>query len=210
MKIEVINASMNFSELVIFKDFTTTFSSGNIYRIKGENGSGKTVLLKLLAGYMKLSSGLIKQDAIEVGGQKRRFIDNAGIIIESPQFLGHLTLWENLQLLKSMNKKINDEVLENWIDFFKIEEFKSTKYKHCSLGTKQKMSIIQACAHDPEVLLLDEPFNSLDQGSSQKFMDYLLEVSKDRIIILATHINTDISGLSAKEFLIEEGKIHSL
>lgn len=111
--------------------------------------------------------------------------------MKNPKFIAHLTLLENLKLLKNMSKKINDKVIYKWIDFYNLRDYVKTKYKHCSLGTKQKMALIQAFIHKPKVLILIEPFNALDVASLQKTEDYLNSIKKDTIIILSTHINID-------------------
>lgn len=128
---------------------------------------GKTVLLKTICGYMFLSSGDVFQDGVKIRN-KNNYIQDAGILIENPQFLSHLTLIENLKLLKEMSSKITDEEIERWIEFYNIEEFRNTKYKNLSLGTKQKLALIQAFIHKPKVLILDEPFNALDKGKFEK------------------------------------------
>lgn len=204
MKIEVKSAKKSFGENVVFDNVNVEFSTGNFYLIKGINGSGKTVFLKCLCGYFVLDSGDILQDNIKIR-DKNNFIQNAGIIIETPSFLEHLTVLENLNLLKKMSKKITDEKIDLWIRLYKIEKFKNTKYKNCSLGTKQKLLLIQAFIHEPELLILDEPFNSLDIESVNKTFKYLSDIKKDSIIILSTHINDNVNYISDEEYLFEDG-----
>lgn len=166
-------------------------------------GHGKTVLLKTICGYMFLSSGDVFQDGVKIRN-KNNYIQDAGILIENPQFLSHLTLIENLKLLKEMSSKITDEEIEKWIDFYNIEEFRNTKYKNLSLGTKQKLALIQAFIHKPKVLILDEPFNALDKRSLEKTEEYLESIKKDIILILSTHINDSVKYMCDYEYIFED------
>ena len=164
---------------------------------------GKTVLLKTICGYMFLSSGDVFQDGVKIRN-KNNYIQDAGILIENPQFLSHLTLIENLKLLKEMSSKITDEEIEKWIEFYNIEEFRNTKYKNLSLGTKQKLALIQAFIHKPKVLILDEPFNALDKRSLEKTEESLASIKKDIILILSTHINDSVKYMCDYEYIFED------
>ena len=166
-------------------------------------GHGKTVLLKTICGYMFLSSGDVFQDGVKIRN-KNNYIQDAGILIENPQFLSHLTLIENLKLLKEMSSKITDEEIEKWIEFYNIEEFRNTKYKNLSLGTKQKLALIQAFIHKPKILILDEPFNALDKRSLEKTEEYLANIKKNIILILSTHINDSVKYMCDYEYIFED------
>lgn len=200
MKIIVKNAKKSFGENLIFENINIEFEKGKFYLIKGYNGSGKTVFLKTICGYFSLDSGEILQNDKKIRN-KNNYIEDAGIVIELPQFLSHLSVSENLNLLKSMSPKITDNEIEKWIKIYNIQEFKNTKYKNCSLGTKQKLALIQAFIHKPTVLILDEPFNSLDKESLKITENYLLKIKPDSIIILSTHINDSIEYISDYEYI---------
>mgnify|MGYP000948105130 CR=1 FL=1 len=168
---------------------------------------GKTVLLKTICGYMFLSSGDVFQDGVKIRN-KNNYIQDAGILIENPQFLPHLTLIENLKLLKEMSSKITDEEIERWIEFYNIEEFRNTKYKNLSLGTKQKLALIQAFIHKPKILILDEPFNALDKKAVIKVKELLIEEKKKgKLIIIVTHINDEILEECDEVIEMENGKV---
>jgi len=157
---------------------------------------GKTVLLKTICGYMFLSSGDVFQDGVKIRN-KNNYIQDAGILIENPQFLPHLTLIENLKLLKEMSSKITDGEIEKWIEFYNIEEFRNTKYKNLSLGTKQKLALIQAFIHKHKVLILDKE-------SLKKTEEYLTSIKKDIILILSTHINDNVKYMCDYEYIFED------
>lgn len=209
MKITVNNAKKIFKDNVVFENINVEFNKGHFYLIKGENGSGKTVFLKCLCGYFILDEGEVFQDGKKIRN-RNNYIQNAGIVIETPKFLDHLTLIENLRLLKLMSEKITDEEIQKWIDFYGIEKFKNTKFKNCSLGTKQKMILIQAFIHKPDVLILDEPFNSLDIESRSKTENYLNNIKENSIIILSTHINDNQKYISDYEYIFRDGSLENI
>jgi len=137
--------------------------NGKIYGVTGKNGKGKTLLLKILCGYSVLTKGSVYQDTVKLRN-KFNFIKNAGIVIEKPDFIENYTLYDNLNTIKMLsdNKDIN---LDFWIEFYDLFEHKDKKYKDLSLGTKQKVLIIQAFMTNPDILILDECFNGLDEKS---------------------------------------------
>ncbi|MBW9211961.1 MULTISPECIES: ATP-binding cassette domain-containing protein [Terrabacteria group] len=203
MNLVVQDAKKSFGDLLVFKNINLTFETGKFYLIKGRNGSGKTVFLKTLCGYYSLDDGSIYQDGVRIR-DKINYIENAGIVIENPKFLSHLTLIENLRLLKTMSDKVDEQAIKKWIDFYDLTDYKNTKYKHCSLGTKQKMSLIQAFIHNPKVLILDEPFNALDTHSIEKTQKYFNDIKQDTITILSTHIDDNLRYISDYEFIFDD------
>lgn len=201
--LEIKNGSKSFHQGVILKDINLVFSSGHIYGLKGDNGSGKTLLLKLLAGYIRLDKGQVLQDG-QVYGTKGHYIQNAGLLIDTVSFLPHLTLRENLQLLLHFSSKIKKESIDKWIAIYSLQEFEQVKYCHLSLGTKQKMALIQAFIHEPEILLLDEPMNALDQASVAITKQIILSYLKKEkgLVILTSHISENISDLCSHCFWV--------
>ncbi len=207
MKIRVCEAVKRFEDNIVLNGINVEFNSGYGYGIQGENGCGKTVLLKTIAGYMKLTSGHIYQDETEIR-LKNNYLDNAGILIENVSFLPYLTLLDNLRLLKTMSSKISDEDIKFWLDYYELNKYSKTKYKNLSLGTKQKLALIQAFIHKPKVLLLDEPMNALDEESVKATKKIILDhIKNDGLLLISSHISQDISDLCDEIYLFREGKI---
>lgn len=205
--IKLENITKKFKDNIVLNNINIEFDKGKIYHIKGVNGSGKTVLLKSICGFMKLTSGKIFQENEEIIFNKR-FIKNAGIIIETPQFLSQYTLIENLKMLKLMSKNITDDSINYWVDYYDLGQYRDVLYKNLSLGTKQKLSLIQAFIHNPSVLILDEPTNALDTKSVELTINKILENKENKIVIISSHINSTIKDIFDKEFLIENGEIN--
>ena len=207
MILEMRDCTKRFKENLVIDDISVTFESGNVYGLQGENGCGKTVILKLLAGYMPCSDGIVLQDGVPLR-KKGRYIKNAGILIENVRFLPYLTMMENLELLRDFSPKITRSLVKRWIAYYHLEKFAKTKYKNLSLGTKQKMALIQAFIHDPDVLVLDEPMNALDEESVFLTKNVILQKREQgRLIIMTSHINQDISDLCNVRYLVRYGKI---
>jgi len=144
----------------------------------------------------------------EIIRENNNYIKNAGIIIENPILVNEYTVDENLNYLKKMSKNSKDINLDEWYKFFGIEEYKNTLFSKLSLGTKQKVGLIQAFMHKPHNLILDEPFNALDKGTVEKVQKYLLEEKeKGTLIIFITHINDNILNYCDEVIEIDSGKI---
>lgn len=185
----------NYKHNVIFEDLSFEFSSGNIYGIVGYNGSGKTVLLKCLAGLESITEGEIELDG-SILGIDFPFLPSAGVIIETPGFLEGYSGFDNLHQLALIKNEIGEkEIIQSMIDVG-LDPSSSKKVKHYSLGMKQKLALAQAFMENPDILLLDEPMNGLDKQSVQKIREKLLHLKeKGKLIILASHIEQDIECL---------------
>ena len=199
MRLEIINGQKIYGKRPILNQLNLVFQSGKIYGLKGDNGSGKTVLLKILAGYIKLDKGKVLQDG-KVYGIKNHYIQDAGILIEKVEFLSHLSLRENLELEKR---------IAYWIQYYDLQEFEDIEYRHLSLGTKQKMALIQAFISSPSILFLDEPMNALDEKSVRLTKQVILSYLKKEngLVILTSHISEDISDLCTDVLVVENGHI---
>ncbi|HGR5364927.1 TPA: ATP-binding cassette domain-containing protein [Streptococcus pneumoniae] len=213
MRLEIINGQKIYGKRPILNQLNLVFQSGKIYGLKGNNGSGKTVLfktvlLKILAGYIKLDKGKVLQDG-KVYGVKNHYIQDAGILIEKVEFLSHLSLRENLELLRYFSSKVTEKRIAYWIQYYDLQEFEDVEYRHLSLGTKQKMALIQAFISSPSILFLDEPMNALDEKSVRLTKQVILSYLKKEngLVILTSHISKDISDLCTDVLAVENGHI---
>lgn len=196
--IEIKNGYKKYNGKTVLENINLTFEDGFIYGIVGENGSGKTQIMKAICGYIVLTKGEVYQDGKKIR-DKLNFIDNAGVVIENPNFMEDYTLLENLNIIKSMSDNKSEINIDYWIDFYNLGVHKDKKYKSLSLGTKQKLLLIQAFMTNPKVLILDECFSGLDEQSANKTREYIKNyINKDRLIILTSHIKTDIESLCDK------------
>ena len=208
--LEIINGYKKYKNLEVLNDINLKFEDGKMYAIIGANGSGKSLILKALSGYNKLTSGKVLQDGNEIR-KNNNYIENAGIIIENPVMVNEYTINENLEYLKKMSENSKDIDLDKWYKYFEIEEYKEKRFSELSLGTKQKVALIQAFMHNPQNILLDEPFNALDKKAVIKVKQLLLEEKKKgKLIVIVTHINDEILEECDEVIEMENGKVSKI
>ena len=162
MKIEIKNVSKKFKDIEVLKNVSMTLESGHIYGFVGHNGSGKTVLLKLICAFLEPTTGEILFDGENIIKNKK-YPPSTRALIERPSFISELSGKENLELLADIQKKIGEQEIEETIKKVGLEEEKDKRYYKYSLGMKQKLGIAQVLMEDPEILILDEPFNGLEE-----------------------------------------------
>jgi len=208
--LEIINGYKKYKNLEVLSDINLKFEDGKMYAIIGANGSGKSLILKALSGYNKLTSGKVLQNGKEIR-KNNNYIENAGIIIENPVMVNEYTITENLEYLKKMSENSKDIDLDKWYKYFEIEEYKEKRFSELSLGTKQKVALIQAFMHNPQNILLDEPFNALDKKAVIKVKELLIEEKKKgKLIIIVTHINDEILEECDEVIELENGKVSKI
>lgn len=184
-----------------------SLEKGKIYGIVGRNGSGKTMLFRAICGFWKANEGKIIVDGKEIG-KDVEFIQNAGVSIGESQFIGGLSGLKNLQMLAEIRNKIRIEEILKTLEEVQLLEEKDKKYRKYSLGMKQKLRLAQAFMEQPDILILDEPFNGMDQESVKRMRQYLLEQKeKGTTILLASHIREDIDMLCDEIYQMDVGKL---
>ena len=207
MKLEVKNLTKKFKKVTVVDNVNITFESGKIYGIIGPNGSGKSVFLKMLCAFYIPTDGCILQDGFDYI-KANSFPKDTRALIDGPNFIPNLTGYENLRLLASIQNKISDnDIFKTLKKCFLFEE-KDKKYGEYSLGMKQKLGIAQVIMENPQVMILDEAFNGIDEKSVKKFKKLLREMIKeDKIIIITSHIKDDIKELADETYMFESGKL---
>lgn len=207
MEIEVSDLSKRIHGITILDHVSLHFESGNIYGIVGQNGSGKTMLLRALAGLIAASEGKVIVDG-KVLGKEISFPQDVGILIEKPEFLGYLSGLDNLRLLAEIKGIISEEEIKKYMRLFDLDPLSKKTVRKYSLGMKQKLGIIQAIMENQQLLILDEPFNALDEKSVEKLHTIFLEYKKEgRLIILTSHHKEDIDSLCDYTYKMEEGRM---
>ena len=193
--IEVKNVYKSFGEEEVLKDVSRSFEIGKIHGIVGNNGSGKTVLMKCICGFLKPTSGQIFVNYKEVG-KDMDFPENVGIIIETPGFLPNISGMKNLKLLASLQRKIDDTVIRNAIERVGLDPDMKKPVGKYSLGMRQRLGLAQAMMEDPQILILDEPFNGLDKHGVVHIRGIIKEWRREgKTILLASHNQVDIDEL---------------
>ncbi|MCI8347044.1 MAG: ATP-binding cassette domain-containing protein [Bacilli bacterium] len=206
MKIEIKNLSKSFKNNTIIKDINMVLEGGKIYGLVGRNGSGKSVFLKIISGLYNPTSGEVIYNGIDIFKEKI-IPPSTRALIEKPTFLPELTGMENLRLLASIQHKIDDKEIIDSLKKVNMYNDKDKKYSKYSLGTKQKLGIAQVLMENPDVIILDEPFNGIELATVKTLRNLLLEEkNKGKLIIIATHIKEDIEELVDVLYEFDDGK----
>ncbi len=210
MKIEVKNLEKKFKGIEILNNINVTFEEGNIYGLVGRNGSGKSVFLKILCAFYKPSSGEVLFDGKDIFSDNS-FPPSTRALIEKPNFLPDVTGYNNLKLLADIQGQIGKEEIEEALIRVNLFSEKDKKFSKYSLGMKQKLGIAQVLMEDPKVMILDEPFNGIEDETAKKIRTHLTqEKKKGKIIIIATHIKDDIEELADILYRFDGGTVKLL
>lgn len=205
--IQVIHVYKSLGKETVLKDVSFTIPPGSIYGVVGNNGSGKTVLMKCICGFMKCDRGRILVGGRQVG-KEVDFPDRLGVIIETPGFIPNLSGFKNLKILASLKGRITKKEIRETIRRVGLDPDMKKPVAKYSLGMRQRLGIAQAIMEEPEVLVLDEPFNGLDRYGVVEIRELLKELKADgKSILLASHNAQDIEELCDDVLdLMREGK----
>lgn len=207
MRIEIDGLSKKIGNEIILDDINLEFVGGKIYGLIGRNGSGKSMLLKSICGFIKPDTGTIVVDKIDIY-KEHTFPKNTAAVLDQSNYMPDLTGFENLKVLASIQNKIGDDEILSALESVNLISEKDKKFKKYSLGMKQKLAIAQALMESPNIIILDEPFNGLEEESANKIRNVLLnEKKKGKLIIIATHIKEDIDSLCDVLYQMKNGKI---
>lgn len=192
---------------LVINDVSAVFSSGSIIGLKGINGSGKTMLMRLIAGLIRPTQGRILINGKQLW-KEISFPDSIGILIENPSFLESYSGFRNLKLLASVKELISDDKIRQSIREVGLDPNDKKKYRKYSLGMKQRLGIAAALMEEPDIILLDEPTNALD-AEGIALLKPLLQREKERgaLIVLSCHDLSILRELSDEIYFLESGRI---
>ena len=193
--IKVEDICLTLSKTEILKHINVSFEKGKIHGLIGRNGSGKTMLMKCICGFIKPDSGKIFVQDKQVG-KDVDFPQNMGIIIETPGFIPYYSGYKNLKLLAGLNNKIGREEIRKSMEQVGLNPDLKRHVRKYSLGMRQRLGLAQAIMENPEILILDEPFNGLDKDGVKDMREYLLSYKEQgKTILICSHSAEDISVL---------------
>ena len=194
----------------ILQDVNLTLEGGTIYGFVGRNGSGKTMLFRALSGLMKLTQGTVSLDG-QVLHRDFSVLPSLGIVLEHVGMYPNLTGVENLRYLAGLTRRAGEADIRTAIERVGLDPDDKRTYRKYSLGMKQRLAIAQAIMEKPDVLMLDEPTNGLDDDGVRKIRDLILEEkARGAIVLLASHNQEDIRILSDHLFRIDQGRLEKL
>ena len=205
--LEIKNLTKTFGTQTVISDISMTLVSGKIYGLVGRNGSGKTMLMKMILGFVSPSSGSIKIEG-KVLGKDISMPDRIGAIIENPGFLPEYSGFKNLKFLAMIHHKISNEEIRNAMRMVGLDPDSKKHVGKYSLGMRQRLGLAQALMEHPDILLLDEPLSGLDNDGVQEMYQILLKQREEgKLIVVASHSSEDIRVLCDEIFHFDKGKM---
>lgn len=210
MKVELKNVSKRLNDVTVLEDISLTLEAGTIYGLKGKNGCGKTMLMRMMAGVIYPTSGTVSIDG-EILHKDIATPRSIGVLIENPAFLPGYTGQRNLELLAGLTGKADRTQIAKTMNRVGLDPSDKRTYRKYSLGMKQRLGIACALMECPDLILLDEPINAIDEKGVPKIWEALQEEKqRGALIVLACHDTEELTSLADQIITIEEGKICSI
>lgn len=207
MNIKVVNATKYIHGSLILDNVSMELTGGKIYGLKGPNGSGKTMLMRLIGGLIRPTSGTVEINGEKLGAGKD-FPASVGLLLENPAFLPNYTGLKNLELLCGINERADIEQIRQAILDVGLDPDDKRKYRKYSLGMKQRLGVAATIMEKPDLLLIDEPTNALDDKGIDQICS-LIRRERDRgaLVIMSCHDAAILEWMSDEMFTIYEGKV---
>ena len=207
MELVANNISKTIRQKVILSNVSLCLKSGNVYGFVGKNGSGKTMLFRALSGLMKIDSGSIAWEE-KILHKDFSVLPSLGIIIENAGLYPNFTGMQNLTYLANLTKRIGQEEIIHAITRVGLNPYDKRLYGKYSLGFKQSLAIAQAIMEKPDVIMLDEPTNALDETGVEEIRKIILEEkARGALILVASHNKEDIQVLADEWYRVENGQV---
>ena len=208
--IEVQNVTLQIKGKTILSDANLTMEEGRIYGLVGNNGSGKTMLMKCICGFVLPTKGAVLSNGKKIG-KDMDYLQDAGVIIETPGFISYYSGLKNLKLLAGLNGKKDTAHLSRVMELCGLDPGLRLPVRKYSLGMRQRLGIAQAIMEDQKYLILDEPMNGLDKNGVAEIRELLLKMkNENRLIILASHNREDIEILCDEVYEMEDGILRKI
>lgn len=197
-----------FKDIKSVNEIDLKIGEGEIYGFLGPNGAGKSTTIKMILGLIKPTSGEIQVFGQSIEKDRENILRNVGALVESPSYYGHLTAYENLDILRRILKLDKNEIIEK-LKLVNLYEAKDKKVKEFSLGMKQRLGIAQALMGNPKLLILDEPTNGLDPAGIIEIRNLIKKLAKEKkmTIIISSHILSEIELIVTQVGVINKGKL---
>lgn len=207
MYLEVENVCKKIKEDYVLKNVTLSMEKGRVYGIQGKNGCGKSMLMRVMCGLVLPSAGRVVISGEELG-KEISFPRSVGVLIEHPGFLNGYSGFQNLKILASVSRKADEDGIRKTLERVGLSENMNKKYRKYSLGMKQKLGIAAAIMEQPEIIMLDEPANGLDEKSEKRMWEIIRE-EKERgaLVVVACHDSEALESVADELFRMKNGEI---
>ena len=207
MNIKVDNVTKIIKKVKVLDHVSLEFESGEITGLKGINGSGKTMIMRIISGLIRPTEGKVFINGRELK-KEMDFPESIGVLIDSPAFLDGYSAYDNLRYMASVKNKVSGEEIKDLLKKVELADAGKKKYKYFSLGMKQRLGIEAAIMEHPDIILIDEPTNALD-SKGVEMVKCILQQEKERgaLIVLTCHDYSVLKELSDSIYFIEEGRV---
>lgn len=207
MNIKVDNVTKIIKKVKVLDHVSLEFESGEITGLKGINGSGKTMIMRIISGLIRPTEGKVFINGRELK-KEMDFPESIGVLIDSPAFLDGYSAYDNLRYMASVKNKVSGEEIKDLLKKVELADAGKKKYKYFSLGMKQRLGIAAAIMEHPDIILIDEPTNALD-SKGVEMVKCILQQEKERgaLIVLTCHDYSALKELSDSIYFIEEGRV---
>ncbi|WP_333859480.1 ABC transporter ATP-binding protein [Clostridium sp.] len=209
MELEICNLTKKYKDKTAVNNVSLKISPG-VWGLLGANGAGKTTLIRMITGIMAPTSGDILYDGMKISVLKGAYGDILGYLPQDFGFYPEFTVMDYLEYmsaLKGLTKRDTKTKIDELLQILTLTEVRKKKISKLSGGMKRRVGIAQALLNDPEVLILDEPTNGLDPGERVKFRKLISEFAKNRIVLISTHIVSDVEYIATCNAIMKEGEI---
>ncbi len=209
MELSIEHISKQFKDTRAVDDVSLLITPG-VWGLLGANGAGKTTLMRMIAGIMKPSAGTIRYDGIPIDELKENYRDIFGYLPQEFGFYPEFTVKDYLNyvaVLKGLTAKDSRRRIDKLLEQLTLSHVKNKKIIKLSGGMKRRVGIAQALLNEPEVLILDEPTSGLDPGERVRFRNLLSEFAHDRIVLISTHIVSDVEYIASQNVIMKGGKL---
>ena len=209
MELELRYLSKRYGNKIAVEDVSLTLSPG-VWGLLGANGAGKTTLMRMIAGILTPSGGRVLWDGIDTASLGEAYRDALGYLPQSFGFYPEFTVLDYLEYvatLKGLPRQVYRAKIDGLLEQLTLTEVRKKHIKKLSGGMQRRVGIAQALLNDPEILILDEPTSSLDPGERVRFRNLLSEFAHDRIVLISTHIVSDVEYIAAKNVIMKDGRI---
>ena len=207
MYIELLNITKTIGKHTILNNISLSLERGKCYGFIGQNGCGKTMLLRAICGFIRPDSGEVWVNQKRIGTDCE-FVEDAGVIIGEATFQDFLTGYENLKILAEIKNEIDDNEIMEALKQVQLEDAKDQKFRTYSVGMKRRLCIAQAIMEHPSLLILDEPFNGLDKQGVADIRKLLLQYKQqNKTILITSHNEKDIELLCDTVIELDNGEV---
>lgn len=209
MELCISNVSKSFKDKKAVQNVTLNLTPG-VWGLLGANGAGKTTLMRMIAGIMKPTSGQIIYDGVPITTLKEQYRDVFGYLPQEFGFYPEFTVKDYLEYistLKGLPEKESRKKIQELLGRLTLADVQNKKISKLSGGMKRRVGIAQALLNEPEILILDEPTSGLDPGERVRFRNLLSEFAHNRIVLISTHIVSDVEYIATRNAIMKDGKL---